>query len=72
MMVDKQHHANAGMSVRERVLPQALVLVKSSLLQGQALQVTSWCTGPGCSFSRYQLIHFITPLLIQATVSYHG
>ncbi|KAH9575070.1 hypothetical protein CY35_01G092900 [Sphagnum magellanicum] len=38
MMVDKQHHANAGMSVCERVLPQALVLVKSSLLQGQALQ----------------------------------
>jgi hypothetical protein len=39
MMVDRQHHANAGMLIRERVLPQALVLVKSSLLQGQALQM---------------------------------
>lgn len=39
MMVDKKHHSNAGAAVRERVLPQALVLVKSSLLQGQALQV---------------------------------
>lgn len=39
MMVDKQHHANAGTAVRERVLPQALILVKSPLLQGQALQV---------------------------------
>lgn len=41
MMVDKKHHSNAGAAVRERVLPQALVLVKSSLLQGQALQVPS-------------------------------
>ena len=39
MMVDKKHHANAGTAVRERVLPQALILVKSALLQGQALQV---------------------------------
>lgn len=39
MMVDKKHHSNAGAAIRERVLPQALVLVKSSLLQGQALQV---------------------------------
>ncbi|KAG0632469.1 hypothetical protein M758_1G330700 [Ceratodon purpureus] len=38
MMVDKKHHSNAGAAIRERVLPQALVLVKSSLLQGQALQ----------------------------------
>ncbi|KAL3700206.1 hypothetical protein R1sor_018228 [Riccia sorocarpa] len=38
MMLDKQHHGNAGVAVRERVLPQALILVKSSLLQGQALQ----------------------------------
>lgn len=39
MMIDKKHHANAGAAIRERVLPQALILVKSSLLQGQALQV---------------------------------
>ncbi|XP_024383560.1 cullin-associated NEDD8-dissociated protein 1 isoform X1 [Physcomitrium patens] len=38
MMVDEKHHSNAGAAIRERVLPQALVLVKSSLLQGQALQ----------------------------------
>jgi cullin-associated NEDD8-dissociated protein 1 len=43
MMVDKKHHSNAGTAVRKRVLPQALVLVKSSLLQGQALQV-AWHT----------------------------
>jgi cullin-associated NEDD8-dissociated protein 1 len=40
MMVDKQHHVNVGMSMHECVLPQTIVLVKSSLLQGQALQVT--------------------------------
>ncbi|CAK9190828.1 unnamed protein product [Sphagnum troendelagicum] len=39
MMVDKQHHANVGMSMREHALPQTLIIVKSSLLQGQALQM---------------------------------
>ncbi|CAK9857266.1 unnamed protein product [Sphagnum jensenii] len=39
MMVDKQHHVNVGMSMREHALPQTLVLVKSSLLQGQPLQM---------------------------------
>jgi hypothetical protein len=39
MMVDKKHHSNVRAANRERVLPQAFVLVKSSLLQGQALQV---------------------------------
>ncbi|XP_024525263.1 cullin-associated NEDD8-dissociated protein 1 isoform X2 [Selaginella moellendorffii] len=38
MMADKKHHISAGNAVREKVLPQALVLVRSSLLQGQALQ----------------------------------
>ncbi|KAJ7551602.1 hypothetical protein O6H91_06G021400 [Diphasiastrum complanatum] len=38
MMKDKRHHSYAGVVVKERVLPQALVLVKSPLLQGQALQ----------------------------------
>lgn len=38
MMLDKQRHANAGTAVSARVLPQALVLVRSPLLQGQALQ----------------------------------
>lgn len=39
MMLDKQHHAAAGAAVGGKVLPQALILVKSPLLQGQALQV---------------------------------
>lgn len=30
MMVNKKHHFNAGAAVRERVLPQALILVKTS------------------------------------------
>ncbi|CAM6099751.1 unnamed protein product [Calypogeia fissa] len=38
MMLDKQHHAAAGAAVGGKVLPQALILVKSPLLQGQALQ----------------------------------
>eukprot|EP01018_Ginkgo_biloba_P019172 Gb_04165 [translate_table: standard] len=38
MMVDKKRHRNVGAAVRDKVLPQALVLVRSSLLQGQALQ----------------------------------
>eukprot|EP00246_Nothoceros_aenigmaticus_P008850 TRINITY_DN2398_c0_g2_i1.p1 TRINITY_DN2398_c0_g2~~TRINITY_DN2398_c0_g2_i1.p1 ORF type:complete len:1034 (-),score=241.13 TRINITY_DN2398_c0_g2_i1:61-2811(-) len=38
IMNDKLYYAKAGPAVRERVLPQALNLVKSSLLQGQALQ----------------------------------
>jgi cullin-associated NEDD8-dissociated protein 1 len=38
MMADQNRHRNVGAVVRDRVLPQALVLVRSSLLQGQALQ----------------------------------
>ncbi|GLJ25166.1 hypothetical protein SUGI_0481390 [Cryptomeria japonica] len=38
MMYDQKRHRNVGTVVRNRVLPQALVLVRSSLLQGQALQ----------------------------------
>eukprot|EP00252_Welwitschia_mirabilis_P011775 TRINITY_DN2619_c0_g1_i2.p1 TRINITY_DN2619_c0_g1~~TRINITY_DN2619_c0_g1_i2.p1 ORF type:complete len:818 (-),score=176.90 TRINITY_DN2619_c0_g1_i2:413-2866(-) len=38
MMADKNHQRNVGSVVRDRVLRQALVLVRSSLLQGQALQ----------------------------------
>lgn len=41
IMNDKLYYAKAGPAVRERVLPQALNLVKSSLLQGQALQVVA-------------------------------
>ncbi|XP_006836907.2 cullin-associated NEDD8-dissociated protein 1 isoform X1 [Amborella trichopoda] len=38
MMADRKFNKDVGLSVRQIVLPQALVLVRSSLLQGQALQ----------------------------------
>ncbi|XP_031392996.1 cullin-associated NEDD8-dissociated protein 1 [Punica granatum] len=37
LMADKRSSKNIGMAVTNKVLPQALTLVKSSLLQGQAL-----------------------------------
>ncbi|MCO5610009.1 hypothetical protein L7F22_064244 [Adiantum nelumboides] len=38
MMVDQKHRTNVDSTVTGKVLPQALILVRSSLLQGQALQ----------------------------------
>ncbi|CAA7404605.1 unnamed protein product [Spirodela intermedia] len=38
LMTDRKSHKNIGSIVRTKVLPQALALVRSSLLQGQALQ----------------------------------
>lgn len=40
LMTDRKSHKNIGSIVRTKVLPQALALVRSSLLQGQALQVS--------------------------------
>lgn len=40
LMADKRSSRNVGSAVRNRVLPQALTLIKSSLLQGQALLVS--------------------------------
>ncbi|XP_057530355.1 cullin-associated NEDD8-dissociated protein 1 [Amaranthus tricolor] len=37
LMTDRRSSPNVGLTVREKVLPQALALVRSSLLQGQAL-----------------------------------
>lgn len=37
LMSDRRSNPNVGLTVRNKVLPQALTLVKSSLLQGQAL-----------------------------------
>ncbi|KAK2661463.1 hypothetical protein Ddye_000037 [Dipteronia dyeriana] len=37
LMADKRSSSNVGLAVRNKVLPQALALVKSPLLQGQAL-----------------------------------
>lgn len=39
LMADKRSSQNIGMAVTDKVLPQALTLIKSSLLQGQALLV---------------------------------
>jgi hypothetical protein len=66
MMVDKQHHANVGMSMREHALP--LILVKSSLLQGQALQPNN-PVSLDALFSQYPFIVFMLSLLIQANAS---
>lgn len=38
LMADKRSSPNVGLTVRYKVLPQALTLIRSSLLQGQALQ----------------------------------
>uniref|UniRef100_A0ACD5XLH9 Uncharacterized protein n=1 Tax=Avena sativa TaxID=4498 RepID=A0ACD5XLH9_AVESA len=38
IMVDRRSIQNVGLAVRQKVLPQALILIRSSLLQGQALQ----------------------------------
>ncbi|XP_038681962.1 cullin-associated NEDD8-dissociated protein 1-like isoform X2 [Tripterygium wilfordii] len=37
LMADKRSSSNIGLAVRNKVLPQALTIIKSSLLQGQAL-----------------------------------
>uniref|UniRef100_A0A5B7AZF6 Cullin-associated NEDD8-dissociated protein 1 n=1 Tax=Davidia involucrata TaxID=16924 RepID=A0A5B7AZF6_DAVIN len=37
LMADRRSSPNVGLTVRNKVLPQALTLVRSSLLQGQAL-----------------------------------
>ncbi|KAJ3680666.1 hypothetical protein LUZ60_016944 [Juncus effusus] len=37
-MSDRKSNQNVGLTVRHKVLPQALILIRSSLLQGQALQ----------------------------------
>ncbi|KAG2656249.1 hypothetical protein PVAP13_1KG070300 [Panicum virgatum] len=38
IMVDRKSIQNVGLAVRNKVLPQALILIRSALLQGQALQ----------------------------------
>jgi cullin-associated NEDD8-dissociated protein 1 len=40
LMADKRASSNVGLAVRNKVLPQALTLVKSSLLQGHALMAS--------------------------------
>lgn len=39
MMMAKISSQSVGVTVSHKVLPQALILIRSSLLQGQALQV---------------------------------
>lgn len=38
LMTDRKSSESVGLTVRQKVLPQALILIRSSLLQGQALQ----------------------------------
>uniref|UniRef100_A0ACD5V930 Uncharacterized protein n=1 Tax=Avena sativa TaxID=4498 RepID=A0ACD5V930_AVESA len=38
VLVNRKSIPNVGLAVRSKVLPQALILIKSALLQGQALQ----------------------------------
>ncbi|KAI4967872.1 hypothetical protein ZWY2020_011333 [Hordeum vulgare] len=38
IMVDRRSIKNVSLAVRHKVLPQALILIRSALLQGQALQ----------------------------------
>jgi len=40
LMADRKSSPNVGLAVRNKVLPQALTLINSPLLQGQALLVT--------------------------------
>lgn len=42
LMTDRRSSPNVGLTVRDKVLPQALTLVRSSLLQGQALTVLNF------------------------------
>ena len=39
LMADRKSTPNVGLTVKNKVLPQALTIVRSSLLQGQALAV---------------------------------
>lgn len=62
LMSDRRSNPNVGLTVRNKVLPQALTLVKSSLLQGQALTVISrsWS---GTSIS-IKVVCFVTHLFL--------
>jgi len=54
IMVDRKSIQNVGLAVRNKVLPQALILIRSALLQGQALQVTHSSTTTTSSSSRLE------------------
>lgn len=65
LMADKRSGQKVGLAVTNKVLPQALMLIKSSLLQGQALQVF---------FMQMNLLLILSLLLtfcfVNASVSY--
>lgn len=48
LMTDKKSNQNVGQTVSSKVLPQALILIRSPLLQGQALQVGVQISGNVC------------------------
>ena len=57
MMTDRISSQSVGLTVRHKVLPQALILIRSSLLQGQALQVSH--RNFGCSNVEISSIFFV-------------
>jgi len=58
IMVDRKSIQNVGLAVRNKVLPQALILIRSALLQGQALQVTHSTTTSSSSSRLEHLVSF--------------
>lgn len=71
LMADRKSNQNVGLTVRQKVLPQALILVRSSLLQGQALQVLHLTFYWLCIFPplwQHSVDHF--PTILQALQSF--
>lgn len=61
MMTDRISSQSVGLTVRHKVLPQALILIRSSLLQGQALQVSH--RNFGCSNVEISSIFLCTKMV---------
>lgn len=61
LMADRRSSPVVGLAVRNKVLPQALALIKSSLLQGQALLVHIFCSLLACILT-LKLCLFLNPL----------
>ena len=66
LMADRKSSPNVGLAVRNKVLPQALTLIKSPLLQGQALLVTLSSNTKHYLWSRSMLVLNFSGLILQA------
>ncbi|VAH24891.1 unnamed protein product [Triticum turgidum subsp. durum] len=62
IMVDRRSVKNVGLAVKQKVLPEALTLIRSALLQGQALQ--------GTLFLLQALQKFFAALVQSANISF--